>query len=108
MFAKSPQAANCLRLGFSTNANHFLCGWDGAPHLKRGTRALLIVVVATALVLTPLILFGVYLGFYVADAVGYSRSVMAIAFSTIGFLAGMAVLFKVIKAVVGATDRPTG
>jgi hypothetical protein len=67
--------------------------------LKGGNRALLIVVVTTALVLTPLILAGVLLGFYVGDQVGYSRSVLAIAFSTAGFLAGMAIIWRVIQAV---------
>ena len=76
--------------------------------LSRGRRALLIVVVATALVLTPLILGGVLLGFYVGSQVGYSGSILAIAFSTVGFLAGMAVIWRVIKAVVGWTNRPTG
>jgi hypothetical protein len=76
--------------------------------LSRGSRALLIVVVTTALVLTPLILGGVLLGFYVGDQVGYSGSILAIAFSTIGFVAGMAVIWRVIKSVVGRMNRPTG
>lgn len=67
--------------------------------MKGGTRALLIVVVTTALVLTPLILAGVFLGFYVGDQVGFSRSILAIAFSTAGFLAGMAIIWRVIRAV---------
>lgn len=75
--------------------------------MNKGQRALLVVVVTTALVLTPLVLGGVYLGFYVADAAGYSRSVLAIAFSTIGFVVGMLVIFKVIKAVVVGTDSPS-
>jgi hypothetical protein len=75
--------------------------------LNKGKRALLIVVLTTALVLTPLILGGVLLGFYVGDAVGYSKSVLAIAFSTVGFVAGMAVIFQVIKAVVAKTDDPS-
>lgn len=61
-------------------------------------------VLATALVMTPLILGGVLLGFYVGDAVGYSRSVMAIAFSTAGFVIGIVVIFRVIKAVVAGTS----
>jgi NADH:ubiquinone oxidoreductase subunit K len=69
--------------------------------LKSGTRALLVVVVATALVLTPLILGGVFLGFYVGDETGYSRYILAIAFSTAGFLIGMAVIWKVVAAVSG-------
>jgi len=76
--------------------------------LSRGTRALLIVVVTTALVLTPLILGGVLLGFYVGGQVGYSGTILAIAFSTAGFVAGMAVIWRVIKAVVGRMSRPTG
>jgi hypothetical protein len=67
--------------------------------LRSGTRALLVVVVATALVLTPLILGGVFLGFYVGDETGYSRDILAIAFSTAGFLIGMAVIWKVVAAV---------
>jgi F0F1-type ATP synthase assembly protein I len=66
----------------------------------RGKRALLVVALATALTITPLVLLGVYLGYYVGDAVGYSRSVFVIAFSTAGFLAGMAILFRVIRSVV--------
>ena len=76
--------------------------------MSRGSRALLIVVVTTALVLTPLILGGVVLGFYVGGQVGYSGSILAIAFSTVGFVAGMVVIWRVIKAVVGRMNRPTG
>lgn len=76
--------------------------------MKKGSRALLTVVLTTALVLTPLILGGVLLGFYVGDAVGYSKSVLAIAFSTVGFVVGMFVIFWVIKAVVASADRTTG
>jgi hypothetical protein len=76
--------------------------------MTKGSRALLMVVLATALVMTPLILGGVFLGFYVGNAVGYSGSVMAIAFSTVGFIAGMAIIFRVIKMVVGRTAGPTG
>jgi len=75
--------------------------------LNKGRRALLTIVVVTALVLTPLILGGALLGYYVGDAVGYSGSVLAIAFSTVGFVAGMFVIFLVIKAVVARTDVPS-
>jgi len=61
---------------------------------------------ATALVTTPLVLFGVYLGYYVGDAVGYSKSVLAIAFSTAGFIGGMAIVFRVIRVVVARVDEP--
>lgn len=73
---------------------------------KKGRRGLLIVVLATALVMTPLVLGGVLLGFYVGGTVGYSPSVLAIAFSTVGFVGGMAIIFRVIKAVVARTDGP--
>ena len=73
----------------------------------KGRNALLIVVVATALVMTPLVLFGVYLGFYLGDVLGYSKPVLAIAFSTVGFVLGMLVLFRVIRAAVARVDRPT-
>ena len=75
--------------------------------MARGTRALMVVVVATALVLTPLILGGVLLGFYVGDALGYSKSILAIAFSTVGFVAGMFVIFRVIGAVVKGSEKPS-
>jgi hypothetical protein len=74
----------------------------------KGRRALFIVVLATALVMTPLVLGGVFLGIYVGGAVGYSQSVLAIAFSTVGFVAGMAIIFRVIKSVVARIDGPTG
>jgi len=66
----------------------------------RGRRVLLIVVLATALLITPLVLLGVYLGYYVGGVTGYSKSVLAIALSTAGFLVGMAIVFRVIKSVV--------
>lgn len=75
--------------------------------MSRGQWALLMVVLTTAVVLTPLILGGVFLGFYVGGAVGYSKSVLAIAFSTVGFVVGMVVIFRVIKVVVARTDRTT-
>jgi hypothetical protein len=75
--------------------------------LRKGTRALFIVVLATALVMTPLILGGVLLGFYVGDSVGYPKSVLAIAFSTVGFVAGMLIIFRVIRAVVAGAETPS-
>lgn len=76
--------------------------------MAKGRKALFTVVLATAFVMTPLILGGALLGFYVGGAVGYSGSVLAIIFSTVGFVAGMAVIFRVIKAVVAGTERATG
>jgi hypothetical protein len=76
----------------------------------KGTSALLLVVLATALVLTPLVLGGALLGLYVGGEVGYSGSLLAIAFSTAGFVAGMLILFRVIKWVVGragSSSRPS-
>jgi F0F1-type ATP synthase assembly protein I len=75
--------------------------------LRKGTRALIVVVLATALVMTPLILGGVLLGFYVGDSVGYSKSTLAIAFSTIGFVVGMLIVFRVIKIVAAGVEAPS-
>jgi len=72
---------------------------------NRGRRALLAVVLATALVITPLVLLGILAGYYVGGAVGYSKSILAIAFSTAGFLAGMAILLRVIGFVVSWVER---
>lgn len=66
----------------------------------KGRKALLVVVLATALVITPLVLLGIYAGYYIGDEVGYSKSILAIAFSTAGFLGGMAILLRVIRLVV--------
>jgi F0F1-type ATP synthase assembly protein I len=76
--------------------------------LRKGSRALLITVVTTAVVLTPLILGGALLGIYIGDSTGYSPSVMAIAFSTVGFVVGMFVIFRVIRMAVGNSEGATG
>ena len=76
--------------------------------MSKGKRTLLIVILTTALVLTPLILGGALLGFYVGPQIVYSGTILAIAFSTIGFVIGMVVIWTVIKAVVGRTPPPTG
>ncbi len=62
------------------------------------------VLVVTPLVIAPLVLLGVYLGFYVGDETGYSRTLLAIAFSTLGFLVAIAILVKVITAVVAKSS----
>jgi hypothetical protein len=76
--------------------------------LKKGQRALAVVVLVTAVVMTPLILGGALLGLYLGGSVGLSGSILAIAFSTIGFVAGMAIIFQVIKLVVARTESATG
>ena len=75
--------------------------------LKKGQKALVTIVLTTALVLTPLILGGALLGLYLGGPVGYSGSVLAILFSTVGFVVGMFVIFRVIRAVVARTDGPS-
>ncbi len=75
--------------------------------MNKGTRALLIVVFTTAVVMTPLILGGVLLGYTLGDQAGISKSILAIAFSTVGFVIGMFVIFKVIEAVAGEPDVPS-
>ena len=75
--------------------------------MNKGRKALLVVVLTAARVLTPLILGGVLLGFYVGDEAGYSKSILAIAFSTAGFVIGMLVVFQMIRVVVARTDAPS-
>lgn len=65
----------------------------------------LLVMALTAAIVTPLVLGGVYLGYYVGGAVGFSGSIMAIAFSTAGFLLAMAILVKTIPWLV-AREEP--
>jgi hypothetical protein len=60
----------------------------------------LMVMIITPLVIAPLVLFGVYLGFYLGSVLGYSKTLLAIVFSTIGFLVSMAILVKVITTIV--------
>ncbi len=67
----------------------------------------LTVAVVTPLVMAPLVLLGVYLGFYVGDVSGYSRTVLAIVFSSVGFLASMAILVRVIRRVAVMSGGPT-
>jgi len=71
---------------------------------KRKSGSVLLVVVVTALVVTPLVLFGVYLGYYVGDSVGYSKPFFAIAFSTAGFLVAIAILSKAIVKLLAKPE----
>ena len=66
---------------------------------KKGNLVLLVMAL-TAAVVTPLVLAGVYLGYYVGSVVGFSGSIMAIAFSTAGFLVAIAILTKTIAWLV--------
>ena len=61
----------------------------------------LTVMVITAAVVTPLVLLGVFLGYYVGGMTGYSKSILAIVFSTVGFLVAMAVLSRAIVRIAG-------
>ena len=54
------------------------------------------VLVLTPLVIAPLVLLGVYLGFYLGGVLGFSKAIMAIALSTLGFLASMVILVRVV------------
>ncbi len=60
----------------------------------------LLVMILTAAVVAPLVLLGVYLGYYLGDSSGYSKSILAIIFSTIGFLGAIAILSKTIARIV--------
>jgi F0F1-type ATP synthase assembly protein I len=65
----------------------------------------LTVVVVTPLVLMSLVLLGVYLGFYVGDLTGYSKTVLAIVFSLVGLLASMAILVRMITTIVAKSSQ---
>lgn len=73
--------------------------------MSKKQNLVLIVMGLTAAVVTPLVLAGVYLGYYVGDMVGFSGSIMAIAFSTAGFLVATAILTKAIVWLV-AREQP--
>ncbi len=75
---------------------------------QRRKNPVLTVLIVTPLVIAPLVLLGVYLGFYVGDATGYPRSLLAIAFSTLGFLASILILVKIIPWVVARSSWAKG
>ena len=62
----------------------------------------------TPLVVAPLVLLGVYLGLYAGESWGYSKPILAIAFSTLGFVASIFLLMKLIGALVARTKPRTG
>jgi F0F1-type ATP synthase assembly protein I len=63
-----------------------------------------LVMLLTPLIVAPFVLGGVYLGFYLGDLWGYSKSILAIVFSTAGFLAAVAIVSKVITKVVARSS----
>ncbi len=69
---------------------------------------LLFIIVVTPLVIAPLVLTGAYMGFYVGDEIGTSRTALAIAFSTVGFLVSIYILVRVIKWTVVRDVKATG
>ena len=75
--------------------------------MSRKSNLVLMVMAITALVVTPLVLGGVYLGYYVGAQVGFSGDIMAIGFSTVGFLVAMFVLIRTITWLV-AREQPKG
>jgi len=60
----------------------------------------LLVVLVTPLIVAPLVLLGVYLGFYAGSVWGYSGAILAIVFSTIGFLVAIFILSRLIVGIV--------
>jgi uncharacterized membrane protein len=60
--------------------------------------------IITPIVMAPLVLLGVYLGFYLGGVLGYSKTVLAIVFSTVGFLVSIAILVKAIAAIVARSS----
>ena len=68
---------------------------------KKGNLVLMVMVI-TAAIVTPLVLGGVYLGYYVGSQVGFSGAIMAIGISTAGFLVA---IFVVIRAITWLVAR---
>lgn len=71
----------------------------------KGKNSVILVMLVTPLVVAPLVLLGVYLGFYAGGVWGYSKSILAIVFSTIGFVVSIFLLTRLI-AVVVSRGRP--
>ena len=64
--------------------------------MSKRSNIVLLAIVITAAIVTPLVLAGVYLGYYVGGIDGVSGSIMAIALSTAGFLLAMVIDIKAI------------
>lgn len=65
-----------------------------------------LVMVVTPLIIGPLVLFGVFLGFYLGDVLGYSKTILAIVFSTAGFLLSIFIVGRVIVYLVARSSPP--
>jgi membrane protein DedA with SNARE-associated domain len=72
---------------------------------QKRSNTLLLVMAITAAIVTPLVIFGVYLGYYVGGVIGYSKPVLGIVFSTIGFIVAIAI---VTRAIVWIVARSAG
>jgi F0F1-type ATP synthase assembly protein I len=60
----------------------------------------------TALVIGPMVLLGVYFGFYLGGVLGYSQPILAIVFSTVAFLAAVWIVIKIVVLIV-KRSQPT-
>jgi F0F1-type ATP synthase assembly protein I len=72
---------------------------------RRGRRTVTLVLLITPAVIAPLVLAGVFLGYYLGDLWGYSRALLAIVFSTVGFLAAVLILREIIVELVTRAQR---
>lgn len=59
-----------------------------------------LVLVITPLVIAPLLLFGVYFGYYLGGVLGYPKYLLAIVFSTAAFLVAIFIVGKIIVRIV--------
>jgi F0F1-type ATP synthase assembly protein I len=73
--------------------------------VSRKSNLVLMVMVITAAIVAPLVLGGVYLGYYVGAQVGFSGPIMAIGLSTVGFLVAIFVVIRAITWLV-AREQP--
>lgn len=63
---------------------------------RKNWKPVVMVALLTPVVMAPLVLLGVYLGYYVGGQTGYSKSLLAIAFSTAGFVGSIFILFRIV------------
>ena len=74
--------------------------------MAAGMSLVLKVGVVTFVVMTPLILLGAYAGFYAGGTAGLPGYLLAIVFSTVGFLVGFFIVTRVIVLLVKRSARP--
>lgn len=72
----------------------------GAPRTKRYPRRVVLALIGLPVLIAALVVGGLLLGLVVADGLGYGGSVVfPLAFSLLGFLASLVVVYHIAKRV---------